>query len=204
MNIQKSFAVLAMPIALSLGLFAAQARAATPSFTVSATNVTMSSSSSSGTGTSNIKLTSVNGYSGTVGVICYPTTEPADAKLPFCGGSTVMLGYTLNPGGITAGTLPLFNEPVPEPVNMPARRSKAGPAGLALAAMVLLGLGFPRRVSRWFLLVLFAAGAFAGLGVASGCGGGNSVVTPGTYSYTVKAVDTNSIIVTSTFEVTVP
>jgi hypothetical protein len=205
MEIQKQSVSIAALMALSFGLFAAQARAANPSFTITATNATMSSSGSGGTGSSTFTLTSVNGYTGTVGITCYPTDQPTGAKLPYCGGPA-MIGHTLTADAMVTGSLPFYNEPVPEPVSMPVRKSHAGPAGLALADGLLLGLGFRRRVSRWMFLVLFAVGAFAGLGVISGCGGngGNSVVTPGTYSYTVKAVDTNSNVVTSTFNVTVP
>lgn len=203
MNLQKSIVTFSSMLVLSFGFFGTQARAATPSFTISATNATMSSSGSSGTGSSTFTLTSFNGYSGTIGITCYPTSEPAGAKMPYCGGSA-MLGHSLTANAMVTGSLPFFNVPVPEPVSIPVRRSKAGPAGLALAAMLLLGLGFRKRVSRLLLIVLLAAGAFAGLGILGGCGGSNSVVTPGTYSYTVKAVDTNSVIVTSTFDVTVP
>jgi hypothetical protein len=204
MKNQKSLVILSTLLVLSFGVFSAQARAATSSFTMSATNVTMTSSGSKGTGSTTFTLTSVNGYSGTVGVICYPTNEPAGAKLPYCGGSLPPVGYTLTANASVTGSLPFFNVPVPEPVSMPVRRSRAGPAGLALAAGLLLGLGFRRKAGRWFVPVLLAVGMLTGLAAISGCGGSNSVVTPGTYSFTVKAVDTNSNIVTSTFNVTVP
>lgn len=189
-----------MLFVLSFGVYCAQARAATPSFNISATSVTMSSSGSSGTGSSTFKLTSVNGYSGTVGITCYPSSEPAGAKLPYCGGSA-MVGHSLTANAQVTGSLPFFNVPVPEPVSMPLHRSRT--AGLALAGALLLGLGFGRRFPRWLLLVLFAV-AFTGLTAMTGCGGSKSVVTPGTYTYTVQALDTNSVMVKSTFEVTVP
>jgi hypothetical protein len=144
----------------------------------------------------------MDGYTGTVGITCYPTNEPAGAKLPYCGGSA-MIGHTLTADATVTGPLPFFNVPVPEPVSIPAGKSQAGPAALALAA-VLLGLGFHRRAQRWLVLVLLAVGMLTGLAAIGGCGGSNGVVTPGTYSYTVKAVDTNSNVVTSTFNVTVP
>ncbi|MGP8251603.1 MAG: hypothetical protein ACLQHF_06175 [Terracidiphilus sp.] len=204
MKKQKAFVSIATFLTLGLGIYGAQARAVTPSFTVSATNVTMSSSGSNGTGLSIFTLTSVNGYTGTVGVTCYPANEPAGAKLPYCGGSLPPVGYTLNANAVVTGSLPFFNVPVPEPVSMPVRRSQAVTAGLALAGALLVGIGFRRKVSRCLFLVLLGAVTFAGLGAMSGCGGSNSVVTPGTYSYTVKALDTNSVTVSATFEVTVP
>jgi hypothetical protein len=200
---RKSVVSFAIVIALSLGVFGARAPAATPSFTITATNVTMTSSGSKGTGSSTFTLTSVNGYTGTVGVTCYPTTEPAGAKLPYCGGS-LEIAHRLTANAVVTGALPFFNVAVPEPVTMPVHRSHTGSAGLALAGALLLGLGFCSRVSRRWLLVIFAAGACAVSGAISGCGGSNSVVTPGTYSYTVQALDTNSVVVTSTFDVTVP
>jgi len=203
MENRKSLAMIEMLLVLSLIGFAAQARAATPTFTVSATNVTMSSSNSSGKGSSSFTLTPLNGYYGTVGVSCYPTSQPVGARLPYCGGGTPPVGYTMNPSAVVTGSLPLFNIPVPEPVNLPVRRSRSVPAGLALAAMLIV-FGFRNRPSRWLVLVLFPASALAGLATISGCGGSSSVVTPGTYSYTVKAVDTNSHVETSTFQVTVP
>jgi hypothetical protein len=55
-------------------------------------------------------------------------------------------------------------------------------------------------------MTLLAVGALAGVAGISACGGGNSsVVTPGTYAYTVTAVDTNTAVsVTASINVTVP
>jgi hypothetical protein len=200
---QKSFVSIAIFLALSICVLSPQARAAAPSFNITATSVTISSSGSNGTGSSTFTLTSVNGYTGTIGISCYPTSEPTGAKLPYCGGGA-LIGHTLTADSTVTGSLPFYNVPVPEPAGMPVRKSRATPAALALAGVLLLGLGFRRGASRCLFLVLIAGCAFAGLGVMSGCGGGNTVVTPGTYSYTVKGVDTNSNVVTSTFNVTVP
>jgi len=194
--------ILCLP-ALILGSVTPQAHAANPTFTISATNVTMSSSGSSGTGASTFTLTSLNGYTGTIGINCYPTTEQAGATVPFCGGSA-MIGHTLSANQVVTGQLPFYNVPVPEPVRLPLRRSHAGLTRLALAAMIFCGLGLRKRIPRALYLALLAAALFAGLGTMSACGGSKSAVTPGTYSYTVKALDTNSNIVTATFQVTVP
>jgi hypothetical protein len=201
---QKFLVSIATFLALSICVFSTQVRAAAPSFTISATNATMTSSGSNGRGSSTYTLTSVNGYTGTVGINCYPTNEPTGAKIPYCGGSVPPVGHTLTANATVTGSLPFFNVPVPEPASMPVRKSRATPATLALAGVLLLGLGFRGRASRWLFLVLVAGCAFAGLGLISGCGGSNGVVTPGTYSFTVKGVDTNSNVVTSTFNVTVP
>src|SRR5580692_3603276 len=125
MKLQKSLVSISKLHVLILGVFSAGARGATPSFTVTATNVTMSSSGSNGTGSSRFTLTSVNGYTGTVGINCYPTNEPAGTKLPYCGGSLPPVGYTLTADAAVTGSLPFFNIPIPEPASMPVRRLQA-------------------------------------------------------------------------------
>ena len=158
---------------------------------------------------------SVNGYAGTIYVLCAPPTPPAGVKVPYCENGVAGSGaipaqppVTLTANEVVTGTIHFYNAPVPCsnpcPVSLP-RRGGHGPAtGLALAGALLLGLGFRRRAARWLTLTLFAVGALAGLAGISACGG-NSVVTPGTYAYTVVAaeVDTNTT-VSSTFSVAVP
>lgn len=204
MDVQKSFVSLSLLVALSFAANGAQARAANPDFTIAATNVTMSSSGPKGTGSSTFTLTSVNGYTGTIGITCHPTNEPASAKLPYCGGSA-MIGHTLTANAVVTGSLPFYNEPVPAtPAAAQANPAHLGATGLALVGVLLLGRGFRRKAGRRLAMVLLAAGMLTGLAAISGCGGSNGAVTPGTYSYTVQGLDTNSVIVTSTFEVTVP
>jgi hypothetical protein len=60
------------------------ALAATPAFTIAATNVTMSSSTSSGQGSSSFTLTSINGYVGLVGINCSAPTPPMGVLVPIC------------------------------------------------------------------------------------------------------------------------
>jgi hypothetical protein len=205
MNIQRSFVSLATLLALGIGVYGAQAQPATPVFNVSASNVTMSSSGKNGTGSSTFTLTSMDGYTGTVGITCYPTSEPAGAKIPYCGGSLPPVGYTLKANATVTGSLSFYNVPVPVmPAASKVSPAHAGATGLALAGAILLGFGFRRKAGRWLVMILLATGMLTGLAAISGCGGGNSVVTPGTYSYTVQGVDTHSVIVTSTFQVTVP
>jgi hypothetical protein len=204
MGKQKAFVSLATFLMLGLGIYGAQARAAVPSFTISATNVTMSSSGKNGTGESALTLTSVDGYAGTVDISCSPTSTPAGAKLPFCG-TPFVIQYALTANSTVTGQLSFFNSPVPG-VLMPAQvaPAHAGAAGLALAGVFLIGIGFRRRIPRWLLLALFAVGAIASLGAISGCGGSNSVVTSGTYTYIVTATDTNKLAASTTIELTVP
>jgi hypothetical protein len=71
--------------------------------------------------------------------------------------------------------------------------------------MLFLGFGFRRRGPRWLVLFLFAVGAMAGLASFNGCGGSNSVVTPGTYPFDVEASDINTgMSASTTITVTVP
>ncbi len=189
--------------------------AATPSFTITATNVTVSSSSSSGVGSSSFTLTSVNGYAGQVRVNCNPPTPPAGVKVPYCGygvpsGAAVPAQppITLTANEAATGSIAFYNAPIPCsspcPVSLPRHVGRRLPQGLAMAGALLLGFGFRRR-ARWLMLVLFAVGTLAGLAGISACGANNDVVTPGTYAYTITATDINTAVsVTTPVNVTVP
>lgn len=208
--------LIASPLAFILVFCCIGAPAATPGFTIAATGVSMSSTASSGVGSSSFTLTSVNGYSGSVRVGCAPPTPPTGVKVPFCGDGIPGFGaipvqppITLAANEVVTGTISFYNFPVPCsnpcPVSLPHRRGHGLAPGFALAGALLLGFGFRRRAARWFTLTLLAVGALAGLAGISACGGNNSVVTPGTYAYTVSATDVNtSATVTATFNVTVP
>jgi hypothetical protein len=200
-------------LAFPAALFGKNALAATPNFTFTANNVTMSSSGSSGTGTSSITLTSVDGYAGTVGILCAPPTLPAGVKVPVCnsGGAiaySVLTNLTANQ--TATGTLEFLNflPPCnPCPVSLPRREEHGLPQGLALAGALVFGFGFWPRARRRLTLTLLAVGALVCLMGIGACGGGKSVVTPGTYPYTLTAVglDTNSVApVTTSISVTVP
>jgi hypothetical protein len=68
-----------------------------------------------------------------------------------------------------------------------------------------LGVGLRRRAARWLSLTLLAAATLAGLAAIGACGGNSSVVTPGTYAYTIMAKDMNSsLTVNASINVTVP
>jgi hypothetical protein len=186
------------------------ALAATPDFTITAGNVTMSSANSSGVGTSSFTLTSVNGYAGTVGINCTAPTLPAGVYVPICdfGGPAYPVMETLTANQVATGTIAFRNStpPCPCPVSLPRRRSSGLGQGLALAGALLLGFGIRRRATRWLTLTLLAVGTLAGLGGISACGGNNGIMmTPGTYAYTINAVDMNTAVrVTTTVNVTVP
>ncbi len=194
------------------------ASAATPpsSFTIAATNVTMSSSIATGTGSSTFTLTSVNGYAGSIRVSCNIPTPIAGVSVPYCGAGVAAGGaavpavppITLTANEAVPGTVAFYNATVPCgnpcPVSLPRPAGHKLASGIALAGVMLFGLGFRRRAARWLTLTLLAVGALAGLAAISACGN-NSVVTPGTYAYTIVATDTTtSVSVTSSINVTVP
>ncbi len=185
MNERRVLLLFAAILAISLGPAGKSALAATPSFTISASNVTMPAS---GNGSIPFTLTSVNGYSGTIGVDCSPPNLPAGTTLPACGGSPIAVSYTLTADAVTQGTVPLSatlcppSNPSVCPVKFNRTRRGFG-AGLALAGVLLVGLGFRRRTARWFTLMLLAAGTLAGMAGMTACGG--NTLTPGTYTFTV-------------------
>jgi hypothetical protein len=187
------------------------ALAASPYFTLAATNVTLSSSSSSGTGSSEITLTSVDGYTGTVGIICGAPAYQAGVTVPACnfGGPAVIAIMPLTANQVATGTIAFANSAPPCnrcPVSLPHRGGHGLAPGLTLAGALLLGFGFRRRATRWLTLTLLAVGLLAGLAGISACGGNSSsVVTPGTYAYTITAKDMNAdAVVTTSINVTVP
>jgi hypothetical protein len=155
------------------------AHAATPSFTISATNVTMPSS---GDGSIPFVLTSVDGYIGTVAVQCPEVNAPAGARIPYCGGGPVF-AFDLTADETVNGNLALTPYGVPVPL---------------AAGGLLIGLALRRRKGGWPTLALVLAGTLASLGEAVGCGGGTSSMTPGTYPYTITATNAKTNVVVST------
>jgi hypothetical protein len=202
--------LLGLFMALSSVFPGSRALAATPGFTLAATNVTMSSSGSAGSGASSFTLTSVNGYTGTVGILCGAPTPPAGVKVPVCtgGGPAILIIETLAANQVVSGTIG-FNNSVapcnPCPVNLPRRPDHGLGQGVELAGALLFAFGFRRRAARWLTLAFFAVGALAVLAGISACGGNNNGATPGTYAYTITAMDiTTDATVSTSINVTVP
>ena len=206
------FAVLGALAVVSIALSGAPLLAATPSpsFTIAATNVTMSSNFATGTGSTSFTLTSVNDYAGNVGIICGGPTVPAGVTVPVCnlGGPAILTVEVLTANQTATGTVVLLNTRPPCspcPVSLPHPASHKLVTGLALAGALLFGFGFRRSKQRWLVLTFLAVGSLAGLAGIGACGGNKSVVTPGTYVYTVSAVDmTTSATVNTSINVTVP
>lgn len=163
--------------------------ASAQSFTIAATNVVMPLS---GMGSSQFTLTSINGYTGTIVLNCQPTNPSAGAKLPICSGYTAP-AYQLEANATLQGSIEFFPYGVPIPVSLPRHRggplSHAPAVGLVLAGALKFGLRARRRA--WCSLALVLLG-LAGLAGISACGGASSsVMTPGSYPYTVTAMEYN-------------
>jgi hypothetical protein len=209
MHSYRLVAFLGMFFAGSLGFYGSPALAATPSFTITTTPVTMSSTTASGQGSSTFTLTSVNGYAGTIGIGCGNLYPPSGAKAPLCdfGGPAYPAAYTLTANQVMTGSILFLNTHPPCnpcPVSLPRHEGHGLSSGLALAGALLFGVGLRRRTARWLTMTLFAVGALAGLVGISACSDG-SVVTPGTYVYTIAAMDMNTnVTVTTSIDVTVP
>jgi hypothetical protein len=98
----------------------------------------------------------------------------------------------LSANQVVTGKISLYNFPGPKSVSLPSRKGQRLSSGLALAGLFLFGFGIRRRPARWLTMTLLAAGALGGLAGISACGANNSVVTPGTYAYTITAMDMNT------------
>jgi hypothetical protein len=181
----------------------APALAATPEFTITATNVTMPASST-GTATSQLTLTSLNGYTGTVTIQCGPVNYRPGMKLPYCPWG-LPVGYTLDVNQTVKGSIYFSYIPVPIANALPRLDPKPShaPEGLALASVLLAGLGFRRRCARWFALIALAVVTLGGVAGITACGGSS---ISGTYPYTLTATDTtdNSLSASTTIKVTIP
>lgn len=197
---------LGLLLTLSFVVSGSAASAATPDFTVAATNVTMSSATSSGVGSSTFTLTSANGYAGTFVVDCVPPTPPAGVKVPICNFVPVVRPYTLTANQVVTGTIGFVNVSCNYCAVPVARRGGYGLGqGLALVGALLFGFGFRRRAAHWLTLMLLTIGALAGLASIGACSGNSNVVTPGTYVYTITATDTNTqVSEAASINVTVP
>jgi hypothetical protein len=155
--------------------------APTPSYTLIAnpSSLTIKSGSSASTV---ITLTPTGGFTGTVNFTC--GTLPSDVTCTFMPtsltvSSSTALTTTLTIGTTGTATAALIKQP-------------AGTVlPTLLAALILLPLGFTRRILRtrkagspWLGLLLLAGTCLAaeGLLATAGCGGSSSSTPPGTYS----------------------
>ena len=195
-------------LALMPGVCGAQT--ATPHFTIAASNATMPSS---GSGAIPFTLTSVVGFAGSVAVTCTAPTVNAGVQIPLCedGGSGAIPAnppIVLTANGTATGIAPL--EAIEyansaKDVGGTKLRGHGGAVSWALAGLLMLGVGLRRR--RRLSGLLMAVGITIGLTVVSGCGG-PATLTPGVYTYTLNAFESNinnpALNVSTTVQVTVP
>jgi drug/metabolite transporter (DMT)-like permease len=119
------------------------------------------------------------------------------------------MAYPLTANGTTTGSI-MIVAIQPNPVPLSSRLNPAGRRGgaaLALAGLVMLGLGRRRRGSRSFLRATLALGIMMGLAGLGLCGcGGPPTLTPGTYMFMLNATSVATPVLTAstTANVTVP
>jgi hypothetical protein len=171
------------------GLPVCAAWAATPTVTLTAGNVSISDR---GAGTSQFMLTSLNGFTGQVSVVCAgPNPGPLELVLPVCSPNSQILTVPAN--GSISGTLQ-FNPPWV--ISGSLRQDLPGPPGRAplgmpmtaggLAAACLLGSRMRRDWRRRLGVMVLAAAGLVGLSSLTGCiGQGGLAMTPGSYTYTI-------------------
>lgn len=173
--------------------------ATTPGFTIKATNVSLNGQSTAST---TFTLTSVGGYTGSVGVFCtgpngnlYP-----DLVIPECAHPTEHL--TIPANGSVKGTLS-FYPPWKNENEAMLRGQSAQPvlAGL-FVGVGLLGFGLRRCMHGRLSLLLGVFGIFLFSGAVGCLGHGGLQMTPGTYGYTLTATGTG-VKATTTVNVTV-
>ena len=198
----RGYALLPAIFLTSLALFSVRnASAATsPGFTIAASNVSVSDT---GSGKSSYTVTSVDGFTGQVGVSCFAPEINGALAIPSCDVPEQFLTLTAN--GSVKGTMPFT-----PPTNVTAknqggnRRKPAGP--LAAGAMILAGFAAARRRMRWSRTIsalALSAGLLTGLS-ATGCGGhGGLAMAPGTYTYNIQAVGPGLKVASANITVTV-
>ena len=208
----RALTCLATLLVLVFGSDGAQAQAATPSFTITASNTTMPSN---GLGSIPFTLTSVNGYAGGVLVDCTPPSPPPGANIPTCGApepygpGNLPLGVTLTAASpAVKQSIYIYALPASISASLNARLNRQGPEGTAswaLAGALMLGFELRRRRRRWPADLLLAVVMLIGLAGLVACASpfpSFPTLTPGTYTYTVTAVGVGTSFSTST-EVTV-
>jgi len=179
------------------------APAATPAFTIAASNVTMPTNGNGAS--SKFTLASVDGYTGQVRVDCAYSGSMMGARVPSCG-IYVNPQHSVGANQTITGTLTLL--PYGKVVNYGSAHRQSSPSrrGPALAALLLgswLLLRRRRRKIRSSLLLLLGGIALCGIALAgiASCAAGLS----GTFPYTVTATDVSThTVVSAPFSVNVP
>lgn len=188
--------------AFTFGFCCARAQAA--GFAITATNVTMPSS---GVGSSQYTVTAIPD-TGTLIVTCQYSGQETQARIPNCSYGP-LVATPVTAGQTVTGTIYFYPYGVPVPVGT-EQRGRAPAAGLAVAGVLLLFLGFRSRAWGWLAVMVLAVGGLGAVAGMSGCGGSASNgMTPGTYPYTITAANGNPLTnvqigTSTTISVTVP
>jgi hypothetical protein len=188
MRIGNSFRLARVALFTTTAVGAAPALfAATPSFTITATNVTVSGQ---GSGSSAFTIDSVNGFAGTVSVTCSgpDTNTLPDLVLPSCNHPTQLVDISAN--GSASGTIgfypPWTDGYESTSLKMPAKPMRRSPLiACVVAGFMMAGWRFRRKLRQRSDLILVAT-CIALLAGLTGClGTGGLAMTPGTYSYAI-------------------
>jgi len=167
---------------------------ATTPFVITATNVTVSRS---GTGSSQFTVTGAP-ITGSIVMRCTFTGNAVmSQKVPVCP-MLPPVAYPVTAGGTVSGVVTFYPPGTAIPAAAPV-------AGAALVGALLLGL---RRKGRsWLALVVLCVAFLAGM---TACGGSSNGMSPGTYPYTIAAMNESgsptglSSLASTTINVTVP
>lgn len=171
---------------------------ASPPFAITAANVTMPLI---GPGLSKYTVTGIP-MTGDLNVSCKYSGPVTEARIPTCAYGPMVL-TPVKTGQTVKGVIDFY--PYGSAIPLSARRGRPLPTtGLALAGALLLGLGLRRKTLR--CLALLALVSLFGI---SGCIGGFNNRSPGTYQYTITAVNSSPpdevlIEAHTTISVTVP
>ncbi|MGP8270046.1 MAG: hypothetical protein ACLQLH_08265 [Terracidiphilus sp.] len=187
MHSRRLFVLFGWIPAFSIGIFSVGALASTPEFAITATNVTMPMNRT--LGFSQYKVTAIP-MNGTLAVGCqYVGKEPAQ-DAPICNYGPIVGPMQVDAGQTVTGTIGFY--PAGSAVPAGLRRNGHAARGLALAGVLLLGFGLRRRVRMWLALMLIVAGSLSvvvGISACSGSSSGGFNGTPGTYQYTITALN---------------
>ncbi|HEV2214036.1 MAG TPA: hypothetical protein VGR64_02025 [Terracidiphilus sp.] len=168
--------------AFILGFSCVRAQAA--GFAITATNVSMPMS---GLGSSQYTVTSIP-LTGTLTVTCQFAGAATQARIPTCSYGPIM-ATPVNAGQTVTGTVYFYPYGSVVPLGL-RQTGKASAAGLAIAGALLFCLGLRRRARGWLALMVVAVGSLAGLAGICACGGSvSNGMTPGSYPYTISAVN---------------
>jgi hypothetical protein len=180
-------------LVLTIAAFAGRGRAATPGFTLTASNPSVPGQ---GDGSTTIMVKSVGGFSGQVGIGCSGPDANllTDLVLPVCPTAGPILSVPAN--GTVTGSIAFYPPWAnPSAMNSHGKGNSAGkePRGTGsspLALCVLAGAGLVglrlRKIKQAWLAVTLGVLCLGSLTAITGCiGQGGLAMTPGTYAYTI-------------------